>query len=357
MRSLVLLLILPLVLLAAVGAWWALAPAPEPSWRELPVTRGEVSRDAVAVGRLEPIFEIPVTATNGGVVTQVFVELGQWVEVGDPLLEVRPVLTDRQRLSAERQLAAAREAELAAEELRAGENLMGGFMRMFQGDKSMERLREAAARGRSSAEEQLQLLLDGRGAVEGHVIDWVVRAQAAGHVLELKAELGMPVVPASEFGAGTELCVLGDLAHPVFRGTVDELDAGRLREGMAARVSLGALPEVELPAQVLEISLRGDRQDSTVVFPIELQVQPPPGLVLRSGYSAVARVRTQQVSGEIVIPERLIRFVEGQARVRVRGADGAPSWRDIELGLGDGLQIAVTSGLDTQDVLLEPAAD
>lgn len=355
MRSLLLLLVLPLILLAAVGAWWAWAPDPEPSWREVAVERGNVSRDAIAVGRLEPVFEIPVTATNGGVVTQVFVTLGQRVEVGDPLIEVRPVLTDRQRLAAERQLLAAREAELAAEEMRAGENLAGGFMRMLQGDKSMQRLRDAAARGRSSAEEQVQLLLDGRVEVDGHVIDWVVRAQTAGHVLQLDAEVGMPVVPASEFGPGTSLCVLGDLDRPVFRGTVDELDAGRLGVGMLARVTLGALPDAELSATVAEISLRGEREDNAVNFPIELTVRPPEGLPIRSGYSAVARIEIERVSGVIVIPERFVRFVNGRSEVRVRDAEGAPSWREVELGLGDGMQVEIRNGLDTNDVLLERA--
>lgn len=353
MRSLLLLLVLPLILLGAVGAWWAMKPEAEPSWREITPTRGEVSRDAVAVGRLEPVFEIPVTPTTGGVVTQVFVKLGQRVEVGDPLVEVRPVLSDRQRLAAQRQLAAAQEAELDAEELRAGENLAGGFMRLFQGDKSMERMRAAAARGRSSAEEQLTLLLDGKVEVEGHVIDWVVRAQTAGHVLQLDAEVGMPVVPASNFGAGTELCVLGDLSQPVFRGTVDELDAGRLGPGMSARVTLGALPEAELAGRVTEVSLRGEREDNAVNFPIELAVTPPADLALRAGYSAVARIELQRVSGAWVIPERLVQFEDGQPRVRVRGEDGSATWRKVELGLGDGLQVVVESGIDGKDRLLE----
>lgn len=353
MRSLILLLILPLILLAVLGAWWTLAPEAEPAWREIEVRRGEVHRDAVAVGRLEPIFEIPVTATNGGVVTRVFVKLGQRVEAGDPLIEVRPVLTDRQRLQAERQLLAAKEAELSAEEIRAGENLMGGFMRMFQGDASMQRMRDAAARGRSGAEEQVKLLLDGRVEVDGHVIDWVVRAQNSGHVLQLDAEVGMPVVPASQFGSGTALCVLGDLERPVFRGTVDELDAGKLREGMPARVVLGALPGHELEASVSELSLRGQRLDNAVSFPIELEVSPPAQLVLRSGYSAVARIELERVQDAIVIPERFLLFDGDQTRVRVLGADGQPELREIELGLGDGLDVVVRSGLSESDRLLE----
>jgi HlyD family secretion protein len=353
MRSLLLLFVLPLILLAAIGAWWGLSSEPKASWQEYPLQRGEVHRDAVAVGRLEPIFEIPVTATNGGVVTQIFVELGQRVQAGAPLIEVRPVLSDRQRLQAERQLLAAREAELSAEEIRDGQNLMGGFMRLLQGDASMQRMGNAAARGRSGAEEQVQLLLDGRVEVDGHVIDWVVRAQNSGHVLQLDAEVGMPVVPASQFGAGTVLCVLGDLDRPVFRGTIDELDAGKLQEGMAARVVLGALPNIELAANVSEISLRGVRLDNAVSFPIELQVSPPADLALRAGYSAVARIEIERVRDEIVIPERFLSFEAGTPRVRVRGPDGEPVWREIELGLGDGLRVAVLAGLDETDVLLE----
>lgn len=353
MRSLLLLLVLPLVLLAVAGLWWLNAPESPPRYDEFSVETGTVTRDAVAVGRLEPIFEIPVTATNGGIVTEVFVQLGQKVEAGDPLIEVRPVLTDRQRLQGQRQLLAAQEAELNAEEIRAGENLMGGVMRLFQGDKSMERMRAAAARGRSTAEEQLQLLLDGRVEVDGHIIDWVVRAPNSGHVLQLDAEVGMPVVPASQFGAGTELCVLGDLDRPVFRGTVQELDAGSLREGMPARVTLGALPGVELDAQVLEISLRGERRDDAVSFPIELAVTPPEDLVLRAGYSAVARVEVERASDARVLPERLVDFADDGPRVRVRGADGEPAWQPVRLGLGDGLRVVILEGLDESDVVLE----
>jgi HlyD family secretion protein len=57
-----------------------------------------------------------------------------------------------------------------------------------------------------------------------------VRAPVRGHVLQIVRE-GDPVTPASTFGIGTVIAVLGDLDQPVFRGTVDEIDVGRLREG------------------------------------------------------------------------------------------------------------------------------
>lgn len=353
MRPLLLLLALPLVVLAAAGAWWLLRPEAGPSWREVSVERGSVARHAVAVGRLEPVFEIPVTAINGGVVTQVFVELGQRVERGDALVEVRPVLTDAQKLAAERALVGARDSVASAAELEAGSNLAGVAMRLLQGGASLERMKAGAERARSAAEEQLTLLLEGQVEVEGKVIDWVVRAQNAGHVLQLDAEVGMPVVPASTYGAGTVLCVLGDLARPVFRGSVDEIDAGALAVGMRAEITLGALPGETLEGTLSEISLRGERRDSAVSFPVEIAVEPPAGLTLRAGYSAVARIEVARVDGALVVPERLVQFEGEAARVRVRGAGGEPALRDVELGLGDGLVVEVRGGLDEGDVVLE----
>ena len=44
------------------------------------VQRGTISVDAVAVGRVEALFEVPVKSTSGGVLTRRFVELGQHVK-------------------------------------------------------------------------------------------------------------------------------------------------------------------------------------------------------------------------------------------------------------------------------------
>jgi HlyD family secretion protein len=353
MRSLLLLLVLPLVLLAVVGALWAARPDPGPTWKRVPLTRGTVMRDAVAVGRIEPVFEIPVTATTGGVVTRVFVKLGQRVDVGDPLFEVRPVLSEAQKLAARRALLAAREAEVGAVELQTGSNLLGKAMWLLQGGASLDRMRAGAARARSSAEEQLTLLLEGQVEVEDTVLDWVVRAKNTGHVLSFDAEVGMPVVPASSYGPGTELCVLGDLDRPVFRGTVDELDAGVLHKGDPARVTLGALPGRTLTGSLTEISLRGERRDNAVSFPVELTVERPESLTLRSGYSAIARIEVARVDDALLVPERLVRFAAGEAFVDVAGPDDEPLERSVSLGLGDGLMVQVLAGLGEDDVLLE----
>ena len=130
--------------------------------------------------------------------------------------------------------------------------------------------------------------------IDGRTIDFVVRAPVAGHVLQF-ARLGDPVTPASNFGTGTVVAVFSDLDKPVFRGTADEVDVGRLQPGMKARVTLGALPGAELPGTVSEIGLRARRLDNAAQFDVRVALTPAADVPLRAGYSAVAEVEISRL--------------------------------------------------------------
>lgn len=351
-RILVAILLLALVSLGLFALFQGQArsePAPT-----LTVTRGTVVRKALAVGTVEPQHESTVNTQLAGVVTHLFAQLGQKVAAGAPLVEVRPVLTERDLLSAERSLRAAMEGEEAAGEFVQGSHLLSYLMRFVQGQRSLDRMGQAAARGRRSAEETLRLLREGSVDIDGRTVDFVVRAPVAGHVLSLLRQ-GDPVTPASNFGAGTTVAVIGDLDRPVFRGTVDEIDVGRLQEGMAATVRLGALPEVTLGGTVTEIGLRARRQDNAATFDVRIALAPAADVRLRSGYSAVAEVELERTADALVLPERAVAFRDGGAWVLVRTAAGDVE-RQVQTGTSDGLTVAIRAGLAEGDVVLDRAA-
>lgn len=352
MKKLIWIAGLPLLLLVIAIAVF-LPDRDEHARATVRVVKGSVARHAVATGRIEARFEVPVKARNGGVLTERFVELGQQVKKDDPLVEVRPVLTDLDRLQAEHALLAARDAEESAEEVRQGENLMGRTMRWYQGQDNLERMRRSAERARLDVQQQLELLREGRVEVEGLVIDYIVRAPIDGHVIELPAEVGQPVVPASSYGSGTQLLILADLSRLVFRGTVNEIDVGRLREGMTARIDVGALPGTEVTGELVEISLRSRSVNNATVFGVKLEVEVPPGLTLRSGYSAVARIELARVDGVLVIPERLVDYRDGGAFVLIGDGGSGTLEKEIGAGLSDGLTVEITEGLAEGDEVLE----
>lgn len=342
--------LLALVLVLAVLAWGGFqmlgtSSAEEAGARFVQVERGSISIEAVAVGRVEARFEVPVKASTSGVLTQSFVTLGQRVKKGDPLCEVRPVLTELQRLQAERALLGAREAQEGVEEMRAGETIAGRTMRFFQGGKSLDRMEKGALRARSDAEGQLELLLNGSAEIDGRTIDYVIRAPIDGHVITLDVEVGQPIIPSSSYGSGTVLVTLADLDHPVFRGTVDEIDVGRLREGMSAELTVGARPDEVLDAELTEISLKAQSVNNAVVFDVEMSVSPPEGFVMRSGYSAVARVSVEQAEDVLVLPERVLEFREGEAFALIEDDVAGQREVPVEVGLSDGMRIEVRAGL------------
>jgi len=322
--------------------------------RSLRVERGDIVRHATAVGRIEPIHEVPVKSRSGGVITRLFVELGQRVKRGDPIAEVRPVLTEIDILAAERAIESAQKAETTAVEIADRKNLLGWMMATLQGSKSVERMRESAQDARVRAEEQLELMRQGQIQVEGKAIDFIVRAPAAGHVIDLRVRAGSPIVQSSSFGSGTVLVVLADMEKIVFRGTVDEIDVGRLQKGMLASIELGALPDVPLRGTVEEIGLRAQRANNAVTFPVRLAVPTPASITLRAGYSAVARIALASREGVLALPKRTIAFVDGKATVRVADPEN-PHGREVtvETGLSDGLRIEITGGLSEGDEVLE----
>jgi HlyD family secretion protein len=347
--------LVPVLLLA--GAVIAVLVRREPSTasegRGAKVTRTNIVKVATAVGRIEVLYEVPVNSLWGGIMTRLEVKLGQRVAAGDPLAEVRPVLTQQGVLAAERSLEQARIGEAAAREYVDQQHVASYLTRFFLGENSLERQYQSAQLARRSAEEQLELLRKGEASSGDRQLDYVIRAPVAGHVIDIRQRPGAPIVPSSLYGTGSEFLTLADMDRLVFRGTVDEIDAGKLKETMVARVKVGSLPGAEITATLTEIALKSTVQNNATVFPVLMEVHAAPGIVLRSGYSAVAEIEIERRQGILTLPERMVEFRNDQAFVRVPCEKGRPQEREISTGLSDGLTVEITAGLAESDEVLE----
>jgi len=345
--------LLLLVLLIAVGFWLL---RPHPAARDdhsVTVTRGSVSRTAMAVGRIEVPYEVPVNSLTGGILTHLYVELGQRVEVGDPLAEIRPVLSELTLLQAERAVEQATIAEAAAREYLENGHLASYLTQFYLGNTNLGRMHRQAEMSLREAKEHLQLLKEGRVTLGDRTLDYVVRAPVPGHVLDIRHREGAPIVPSSFYGTGSEFLTLADLENLVFRGTVDEIDVGRLQEGLKANLKVGSLPDAQVRAELIEIARRSILQNNATVFPVLMEIETPEGVILRSGYSAVAEIETDSRQDVLILPERVVEFREDGAFVLIPGAGSEPEERAIQTGLSDGLIVEVTEGLQEGDTVLE----
>ena len=204
------------------------------------------------------------------------------------------------------------------------------------------------------AKERLALVEKGHVRTEQLNVESIIRAPIAGTVLELLVNEGDPVVPLTSYQAGTALTNLADMSTLVFKGTVDEIDVGKLKEGMPTRIKVGAIPEAKVDGKVYKIAPKSKTAEGATLFDVEIELIPGPGVVLRAGYSANADIVVREKQGVLLLPERLVTFAEGKASVEVPwSGDAEPTKRAIKTGLSDGISVEVSDGLQEKDLVVE----
>lgn len=348
------LFILVVVVIVLFAVFKGFAGKEESEIRFVQVARGSIERQAVATGTIGPEFEVEVKPQISGIIGQVYKRMGEKVKVGDPLVKVKPNPTPFSSVSAKRSVEAAKLNEERAMEFRDKQNILSKIMSLMLGRKEMERQYEQARLGRVQAEEQLELLEEGKVIMDDEVIDSVVTSPINGYILERLVNIGDPVDALGSRNGGTVLCILADMDKLVFRGTVDEIDVGHLKEGMEARIQVGALPECMLEGTLDEISLKGQLRNNATVFKVRLTFERPEEVVLRAGYSATANILVQKKDNILLLPERVIERRNAQAFVRVlKEPGGITETRQIETGLSDGIMTEVVTGLDEGQRVLE----
>ncbi|MCI0494729.1 efflux RND transporter periplasmic adaptor subunit [candidate division KSB1 bacterium] len=318
------------------------------------VERKNIVEKALAIGTLSPENEIAIKSKISGVVSKLFVDAGTFVNAGDPMLEIRPDPTPIELAEARRNV----EMEAIALENarrdyeRAKQLKEKGFTSDKEYEFSQKQFDQAKLR-LEMTQERLALLEKGKVKFANSNIESIIKSPINGFVLEKMINVGDPIVPLTSYQAGTALFNVADMKKLIFKGTVDEIDVGKLKEGMEAEITVGALPGKPVLGILDKISLKARKEDNTTVFPVEIIVQPAEGQVLRAGYSANANVIIQKKDSVLAIPERVITFRNDSAFVSIpQGADGKKEIF-IKTGLSDAIFIEVISGLNLGEEILE----
>lgn len=349
------------VLTAAVlgGYAWLQGREPDDGGLEfVEVTRGSITEKAVAVGQIEPRMQFRVKSKIPGIVKRCAVEVGDRVAPGDPLFEIVPDPTPTELVEAERRVDSARSVFKRAEAdwSRKQELARQGILSSDELDGSREDFEQARIE-LASAEDNLELIRKGRIENRGAAMESVLRAPAGGIVLARQVDPGDPVVPLTSFQEGTELATIADMRDLIFKGTVDEIDVGKLSVGVPARLKIGALPGAEVTGRLSRIAPQAREQDGARLFEVEIELDPADDVLLRAGYSANADLVIREKNEILLVPERLVLFEQDGAKTFVEipgeGEGVEPRKVEISTGLSDGLQIEVVSGLEEGDVVVQ----
>jgi HlyD family secretion protein len=329
-----------------------------PDWKTVEVTEGAITEKALAIGQIEPRHTVHVKSKISGIVVKAHVEVGDAVQPGDPLFEIAPDPTPIELVEVERGVEAAQARFERAE--REHERYQKLADQGVVARETLEARREEYRQARialDKAKDNLQLIREGRIADRGAEMESILRANAAGIVLSRPVNPGDPVVPLTSYQAGTEMATIADMSDLIFKGTVDEIDVGKLRLDMPARLQVGALPDETVSGRLTRIAPQAIEQDGAKVFEVEIELEGATDITLRAGYSATVDLIIKEKTEIPVLPERLVSFDDEGKRSTVEvpptTGESEPREVEVELGLSDGLNCEIVAGLEIGNQVVE----
>jgi RND family efflux transporter MFP subunit len=321
-------------------------PAPVAETSELPrVTvivpaRQPIASIISATGSLAARREMPVgVAGEGGMVSRVLVEPGQWVGAGQTLASIERSVQVEESKSLNASIAVAKaDAELAQAELDRAQQLVGrGFISKADVDRRIA-TRDAANARVKVAEAQL-------GQARARIGRLDIRAPAAGLVLTRAVEPGQIVGPSSgslfRIAKGGEMELLARLS---------EQDLARLRVGVPATVTPTGT-DLNFRGQIWQLSPIIDATTRQGTARIALAYNP----ALRPGGFAAANIMSGSVDAPL-LPESAVQS-DAKGNFVYIVTDGRVQRRDVTVGEVSDRGIAVSAGLaGTEQVVLSAGA-
>ena len=174
--------------------------------------------------------------------------------------------------------------------------------------------------------------------------DATLHAPVAGYIVERNYDPGS--IPGDR-----PVVVVADIRELKLEAGVSELEAGRLKKGLPALVSVQAKPGETFSAQLAAIAPEVDPRNRH--FRIEVRV-PNPDTALLAGMYATARVVLDTADGAIAVPREAVVTRDGQrVALKVDGDKVTPV--TVVEGLTDGRQVQIVSGLKAGDTVLADA--
>jgi HlyD family secretion protein len=305
----------------------------------------------VVTGKVIPEDEVEIKPQIQGIIEALFVKEGDKVDTGDLLAKIKVVPNEQNLNSAQGRLANSKIVLKNAEiEFNRNKDLYDkGIISKQEYDNVQLRYNQAKL-DVSNATSDLQIIRSGsRGGAASANTN--IRATVPGTVLEIPVEEGFQVIASNSFNAGTTIANIADLNKMIFEGKVDEAEVGKLKVGMPLEVNLGAIEDRSLEAELKFIAPKGNEEQGAVQFIIEADLFLNDSIFVRAGYSANASLVLERKDSVMAIPESLLQFDRKTEKPYVEVSIGEQEFerRDIEIGISDGVNVEILSGLTEED--------
>lgn len=310
----------------------------------------DIIKKTTATGSVVPRKEIEIKPIVSGIIDELYVEEGQMVKKGDLIARIRIIPNMINVNNAKSRIEV---AKINLNDANRNYDRQLGLLErgvIAKADfESYETAYKNAVEELETAQETLELILEGQTKNSGGQTNTLVRATIDGMILAIPVEIGYQVIEANNFNAGTTIANIADMSEMVFEGNIDESEVGKIKEGMSLILVIGALEDIEFEAMLEHISPKGAEVNGAVQFEIKADVKLVEDQFIRAGYSANASIVLKRVDSVLAISESLLLFENDTVYVEVETGPQIFEKRYIKTGLSDGINIEVIEGLSKDD--------
>lgn len=317
----------------------------------------------MATGKIEPREEIEIKPNIAGIIQTISVDEGDKVQAGQLIATIRivPNITEvnnatMQVSNSQIQLTNSKvnvqnqqkQYEMQAKLYKQGVISKQEYITAEQQLQSTVQQQKLAVQSLNAAQKQLQIVRTGATPELQSMATTQIRAKAAGTVLEIPVKVGSQVIEANSFNAGTTICSIADLNSLIFKGDIDEAQAGKLKQGMEMKVVIGALQNKSFPGKLTLIAPKGTEESGTIKFAVEGDVYNKTSEYIRAGFSANGEILLSSKKNALLLDESLIQYEKGNNKsfVEVKQPNGSFKKVYVKLGSSDGINVQIVSGID-----------
>ena len=317
--------------------------------------RDTIETKTVATGKVEPRDEVLIKPQMSGIISELLKEAGQMVKEGEIIARIKVIPEMVQLNSAESRVRVAKISleQISATFKRDEELHKQGVISKEDYETSLANYKKAQEEA-ENAQDALEIIREGISKRSAASSTTQVRSTITGMILDVPIKVGNSVIQANTFNDGTTIATVADMGDMLFRGNVDETDIGRLHAGMPVVLTIGAMQGTVLQATLEYISPKAADVNGIIMFEVKAAAKIPESVFVRAGYSANASIVTDSREGVLTLPESTIQFEEGKPCVYIlTSPEESPEQtfekRDVTLGLSDGVNIEIVSGVTETD--------
>lgn len=338
---------------------WKKAQPKEFRYETVSPQKRTLTNSVIASGKVQPANEVMIKPQISGIISEIRVKAGDDVKKGDVIAMIKVVPEMSTLNSAEGRLTSARiNLEKVRKDFARTEELYRKEIASLEEYEAAQNSLDVAEEELRNAKDALDIVREGVTERYAYMSNTLVRSTIDGKVLEVPVEVGNSVIQANTFNDGTTIATVADMNNMMFKGEIDEVEVGKLKEGMEATVRIGAVSGSEMKGMLTFIAPKAKvaaEGSSVVKFEIEAVISENPGYFVRAGYSANAEIVTARAEDVLSVPEGCVRYDGEQAYVEVyekeEGGKQVFARRNVRLGFTDGVHVEITEGIGEDDLV------